>query len=187
MPRPQCGKLIPTRFSARLTAKDIQQSRRGDSLKHLCQPPALLGKKSSGVFSATSEDTTSPAVMLGIFAALSQMLCDLSSWREISAAPITSSTLPSICWTGTSSGLFARKRKTSKGPSWSPPTAPPIPSATGLFMLKLGGKKSSPPPNQMKFGLVWSTYQMTTYPTTYQIKFFHFEFNGNGLFSGRRS
>ena len=45
--------------------------------------------KSSGVFSATPEDTTSPVVMLGITAALSPMLCDPSSLRDISAAPMT--------------------------------------------------------------------------------------------------
>ena len=37
-------------------------------------------------------------------------------------------------------------RKTSGGPSWSPPTAPPIPSATSLC-CKLSSKRSSPPPN----------------------------------------
>ena len=59
-------------------------------------------------------------------------------------------TLPSSCWTGTSSGSFTRKRKTSGGPSWSPPTAPPIPSATSL-RCKQGGKRSSPPPNSIAF------------------------------------
>ena len=67
-----------------------------------------------------------------ITAALSPMLCDPSSWREISAAPMTPSTLPSSCYIGSSSGSFARKRKTSGVPSWSPPSAPTIPSATGL-------------------------------------------------------
>ena len=37
----------------------------------------------------------------------------------------TLSTLPSSCWTGTSSDTFARKRKTSGGSSWNLPTAPP--------------------------------------------------------------
>ena len=44
MPRPHRGKLIPTQTSTRLTGRDSQQSQRGDSLKHLCQPPALLGR-----------------------------------------------------------------------------------------------------------------------------------------------
>ena len=78
------------------------------------------GKKSSGVSSA------------GITAALSPMLCDPLSRREISAALMTPSTLPLSCRTETSRGSFARKRKTTGGPSWSPPTAPPIPSATLL-------------------------------------------------------
>ena len=38
MSRPHRGKLVPTRASARLTGRDSQQSQRGDSLKHLCQP-----------------------------------------------------------------------------------------------------------------------------------------------------
>ena len=40
---------------------------------YICQPPALLGEKSSGVSSATPEDTTSPAIMLWITVALSPM------------------------------------------------------------------------------------------------------------------
>ena len=59
----------------------------------LYQPPALLGKKSSGRSSAMLEDTTSPVVMLGIIAAFSRKLCDSSSRREISAALMTPSTL----------------------------------------------------------------------------------------------
>ena len=130
---PHRGKLVPTRTSVRLTGRDSQQSQRGDSLKHLCQPPALLGKKSSGASSATPKDTTSSVVIWEITAALSPILCDPSSRKEISAAPLTSSTLPSSCWTMTSSGSSARKHKTSGGLSWSPLTAPPIPNATGLF------------------------------------------------------
>ena len=56
----------------------------------LYQPPALLGKKSSDVFSATPKDTTSAVVTLGTTAALSPMLCDRSSRRETSAALMTS-------------------------------------------------------------------------------------------------
>ena len=103
----------------------------GYSLTPLYQPPALLGKKSSGVSSATPEDTISPAVMLGTIAALSPKLCDPSSRRETSAALMTVSTLPSSCWTGTSSCTSARKCKISGDPGWNPPTALPIPSATG--------------------------------------------------------
>ena len=91
-----------------------------------------------------AEDTTSPAVMLGITAALSPMLCDPPSRREISDAPMTTSTLPSSCWTWTSSGSFARNRKTSGGPSRSPPTAP---KRYWFLLRKLGGKRSSPPLN----------------------------------------
>ena len=54
------------------------------------------------------KDTTFRAVMLGITAALSPMLCDLSSWREISVAPMTLSTLPSSCWTAANSPGSAR-------------------------------------------------------------------------------
>ena len=79
------------------------------------------------------EDTTSPLVMSGITAALSPKLCDSSSRREISAALKTLSTLPSSCWIGTSSGSSARMRKTSGGPFWNPPTALPIPNATGPY------------------------------------------------------
>ena len=50
--------------------------------------------------------------------------------REISAAQTTLSSLPSSCWTGTFSGLFARKLKTNGGPFWSPPITPPTPSTT---------------------------------------------------------
>ena len=88
---------------------------------------------SSGVSSAKPEDTTSPVDMLGITAHLSRMLCVPSSLSEISATPMTSSALPSSHRTGTSSGSFTRKRKTSGGLSWSPSTSPLIPSATGLF------------------------------------------------------
>ena len=89
------------------------------------------GEKSSGVFSATPADTTSHVVMSETIAALSPKLCDPSSWRETSVAPTTPSTLPSSCWTGTSSGTSARKRKTSEDPCCNLPTALPIPSATG--------------------------------------------------------
>ena len=101
------------------------------------------GEKSSGRSSAMPEDTTSPVVMAGIIAALFPKLCDLSSRREISAALMTLSTLPSSCWTGTSSGTSARKRKTSGGPCWNPSIALPIPSATGLFAFD--GKTHSSP------------------------------------------
>ena len=80
-----------------------RESETGNLLEHLCQPPALLGKKSSSISSAMPENTTSPAVMLGITAALSPMLCDPLYFREISAAPMTPLTLPSSCCTGTSS------------------------------------------------------------------------------------
>ena len=70
--------------------------------------------------------------MLETIAALSPKLCDPSSRRETSTALTTLSTLPLSCWTGTSSGTSDRKRKTSGDPCWNPPTALPIPSATGL-------------------------------------------------------
>ena len=94
---------------------------------HLYQPPALIGKKSSGASSATPEDTSFPVIMLETFAAPSRMLCDPSSRRETSAALMTLSTLPSSCWTGTSSSTSSRKRRTSGGPCWNPPTALPTP------------------------------------------------------------
>ena len=81
--------------------------------------------------------------MSGIIAALSPMLCNPSSRREISAALMTLSTLPSSCWTGTSSGTSARKRKTSGGP-WNPPTVLPIPSVTGLYCASWAAKGRIP-------------------------------------------
>ena len=50
------------------------------------------GEKISGISPATPEDTTSPAVMFGIIAVLSPILCDPSALREISAASMTPST-----------------------------------------------------------------------------------------------
>ena len=47
-------------FRERLTGRDLQPSQKGASLSHLCLPPALLGKKSSGGFSATQEDAPIP-------------------------------------------------------------------------------------------------------------------------------
>ena len=64
------------RNSARLTARDSQQSQRGDSLGHLYPPPALMEEKFSGVFSATPEDTISLVAMLGTIAAISPRLWD---------------------------------------------------------------------------------------------------------------
>ena len=53
--------------------------------------------------------------------------------REISATLAILSFLPSSCWTGTSSGSFARKHGTSGGSSWNLPTAPP----TLAFLVSL--------------------------------------------------
>ena len=92
MPRFHRGMRVLLRTSPRLTGRNSQQSQRGTSLRHQCQPPDLLGK----IFS--SIDTISSPVMYGITAALSPMLCDPSSRREISAALMTTSTLPSSCW-----------------------------------------------------------------------------------------
>ena len=50
-----------------------------------------------------------------------------------SSRMLTPSTLPSSCWTGTSSGTFASKHMTSRCHCWSPTTAPPIVNATGLL------------------------------------------------------
>ena len=79
-PRPGRGKRVLLRTSARLTGRDLEQSQRGNSLKNLWQPPALLGKKSSGVSSATPEDTTSPAVMLRITYPDSTLKCEFMTW-----------------------------------------------------------------------------------------------------------
>ena len=58
------------------------------------------GEKSSGVSSATPEDTTFPEVMLGTIAPPPYpTLCDPSSWRGISTALTVLSTLPPSCWT----------------------------------------------------------------------------------------
>ena len=130
MPRLQRGKRILLRTLERLMGMDSQQSQRGTLLRHLCQPPSPLGKKSSGIFSATPEDTISPRLFSGLLQPSLQMLCNPSSRREIRAALTTLSTLPSSCWTGTSRGSVARKFKTNGRP-WSPPTTPPTPSATG--------------------------------------------------------
>ena len=72
-------------------------------------------RESSCVVSATPEEIIYLVVMLEITAALSRNLYDSSSRREISA---TLTTLPSSCWTGTSSVTFAKEHKTSGGPSW---------------------------------------------------------------------
>ena len=79
-----------------------------------------------------------------ITAALSPMMCDTSSEREISVSLTTPSTLPSSCCTGTSSGSFAKKLKTSGGLFWSPPTMPPTPSAIGPYCARCA--PPSPPP-----------------------------------------
>ena len=52
-PHPRHGERFLLRTPTRLTGRDLQQRQRGNSLKHLCQPPALLEKKCSGVSSAT--------------------------------------------------------------------------------------------------------------------------------------
>ena len=54
------GKCVLLQTSARPNGRHSQKSQRGTSLRHHCQPPALLKEKSSGVFSATPEDTISP-------------------------------------------------------------------------------------------------------------------------------
>ena len=113
---------------------DDRTAARGEAIP-LYQPPVLPRKKSSGRSMAMPEDTTSPLVMSGITAAFSPNLCDPSSRREISAALKTLSTLPSSCWTGTTSDSSVRIRKTSGGPFWNPPTALPIPNATGPKIL----------------------------------------------------
>ena len=81
--------------------------------------------------------------------ALSPKLCDLSSQREreISAALKTLSTLPSSCWTGTSSASSARKRNTSGDPFWNPLTALSIANATGLYCASSEARGRIPPPN----------------------------------------
>ena len=127
------GNLGPSRTSAMTTGRDTHQEQRGNLPTPLYQPPALLGKKSSGRSSAMPEDTTSPVVMSDSITALFPKLCDPSSRREISAALMTLLTLPSSCWTGTCSDRSARKRKTIGGPCWNPPTALPIPNATGPY------------------------------------------------------
>ena len=76
-------------------------------------------------------------------AALPPMLCDPSSLREISAVPMTPSSLPSSCWTGIYNGSFPRKRKTSGGSS----DRVTNPKRYLSLLSKLGSKRSSPPPN----------------------------------------
>ena len=92
-----------------------------------------MRKKSSGVSSATPEDTT--YYVRDYCDHLPDVVRPLITERDQHRTddPLT---LPSSCWTGTSSGSFTRKRKTSGGPSWSPPTAPPIPSATSIFSVQ---------------------------------------------------
>ena len=118
--------------------KDDWEGFTAESEKRIAVTPQLTscsaGEKVPA-YSRRRRDTISPAVMLGITAALSLMLWDTSSRREISAALMTPSTLPSCCWTETSSVTFAGKHKTSGRPSWSPLTTPPIPSTTGLFCV----------------------------------------------------
>ena len=75
------------------------------------------------------EDTISPAALLGTISALFPKLCHPSSLRETSATLTTISTLPSSCWTGTSSDTSARKLKASGDPCWNPLTALLVPPA----------------------------------------------------------
>ena len=96
-------------------------------LPTLCSP----GEKVFWRFSAMLGDTISPMVMSGTIATLSPMLCGSSSRRETSIALMTLSTLPSSCWTGTSSSIYARKRKTIRDSSWILPTAPQSWGVTG--------------------------------------------------------
>ena len=101
---PHHRRFVPTRASARLTARDLQQrqsQRGGDLLNPHCQPPALPGKKSSGTFFSDILRHHIPLVM-------SVTLCDPYRW-ETSVALTTLSNLPSSCWTGTSSRTFTRK------------------------------------------------------------------------------
>ena len=62
---------LPRKVRSYTTERDSHQSQRGDLLRHHYQPPALLEKKSSGVFSATQEDTISSVVMSGTKASFS--------------------------------------------------------------------------------------------------------------------
>ena len=88
------------------------------------------GEKVFGRILGDTERHMTPAVMLGTIAALSPKLCDdPSSQRETCAALMTLSTLPSSCWTWTSSDMSARKCKTSGNPCWNPPTALLVPSS----------------------------------------------------------
>ena len=89
------------------------------------------GKKSSGIFITTPEETISPVSMLGTIAALSSMLSDPWSQRETRAAWTILSTLPSSCWTRTSCGTYNNKRKTSGYSFWSSPIVPITWGATG--------------------------------------------------------
>ena len=67
-------------------------------------------------------------------AALSLKLCYPVVIEERDQRHIgTLSLLPSSCWTGTSSGTFARKHETSGGSSWNLSTAPP----TLAFLVSL--------------------------------------------------
>ena len=86
--------------------------------------------------------------MSGTIADLFQMLCDPSSRKETSAALTILSTLAFTCWTGTSSGTYARKHRANGDSPWSFPTAVQTRSARYWSLLrKLGGKRSSPPPD----------------------------------------
>ena len=73
-------------------------------------------------------------------AALSVKLCYPVVIEERDQRHIgTLSLLPSSCWTGTSSGSFARKHETSGGSSWNLLTAPP--TLALLVSLAQAGRK----------------------------------------------
>ena len=73
-------------------------------------------------------------------AALSVKLCYPAVIEERDQRHIgTLSLLPSSCWTGTSSGSFARKHETSGGSSWNLLTAPP--TLALLVSLAQAGRK----------------------------------------------
>ena len=146
-PRPHRGKNVPLRTFASLTGRDLQQRQRGNSPIPLYQPPALLEKKSSGLFLAKLEDTTSPVFMLGTTAALSlKVVRPLISLRYQLRTddPLD----PAIKLVDQDIQRHIRQEAQDHWRSLLESSdCSSNPERYWSFLRKLGGMRSSPPPN----------------------------------------
>ena len=136
---PSPRKARPTRTSARLTGtgRDSKESQKGHSLKHLWGSAKLLlcwRKCLQRILSDVRWHHIPCGHVRDYYGSIPDVVRPFITERDQGHTNDPLDPLGGhLCWTGTSSGSFARKSKTSGGPSWYPPTAPPIPRATGLF------------------------------------------------------